>query len=130
RAGRRLPSCSFIITESPPAKENWLIFRAPLFSVRMRWRSHRRSITRHKAKAPRRLFRRPTMNTASSKSFRLLQPCGREASTYHAVFVEAIFSDYVVLIDPARGARQKVSRSQFQEEWNGEAVHVILAPDR
>lgn len=45
---------------------------------------------------------------------------------YHAVFVERITSDYVVVIDPATGARRTTSRSQFQKQWNGEAVQVIV----
>jgi hypothetical protein len=46
----------------------------------------------------------------------------------HAVFVERVLPEHVQVIDPLAGMRAKLSRAEFEQQWDGVVIRVISGP--
>lgn len=59
-------------------------------------------------------------------------PFMAQSTTYgikgHAIYVERVEEDHVVIIDPLQGHRARLWRQEFERKWNGRSLWVAKAP--
>jgi hypothetical protein len=53
----------------------------------------------------------------------------RGFSSGHALLVEGMNPEFVLVLDPADGKRKKIARSDFESAWNNTAVYVLRPGD-